>query len=359
MAKSKGSEKKKKKTRSVTWAQEPSTSSPEDEVLVTAPEDEMAEQPMEPPAEEYSSLNIPVLNDYKQVTECPYTSPIITLKVQDMYYKIPQHYLRPYKSLLFELNSVRREIFGDYYHHELNVHPEVAHTFVHYLYTGQYETPETQFEPPQSADDIPAITKARDSIEFQRAVYAYQAAARYQIPGLLSMAQGFTARFAERLSIDDILCAIRCVYGSLVAEYSCRMWLEDFVRDQLSIAFSITDGKLRQTIKEYEVGHSKSFDLFVVDEVLALYEREQGRVNHVKSLDDSRGEHDPMLRPEPILEPYCEPVCEPEPLCEPPYVEPSFEPPCEPEPEPEPEPVYEPVCEPPYEEPYREPEPEP
>ena len=69
MAKSKGSEKKKKKTRSVTWAQEPSTSSPEDEVLVTAPEDEMAEQPMEPPAEEYSSLNIPVLNDYKQVTE--------------------------------------------------------------------------------------------------------------------------------------------------------------------------------------------------------------------------------------------------------------------------------------------------
>ncbi|TPR01421.1 hypothetical protein CAN33_0039220 [Aspergillus niger] len=347
----KGCSKKKNKASSVTWAQEPSTS-PEDEVLVTRPEDEMAEQPTEPPAEEYSSLNIPVLNDYKQVTECPYTSPIITLKVQDMYYKIPQHYLRPYKSLLFELNSVRREIFGDYYHHELNVHPEVAHTFVHYLYTEQYETPETQFEPPQSADDIPAITKARDSIEFQRAVYAYQAAARYQIPGLLSMAQGFTARFAERLSINDILRAIRCVYGSLIAEYSCRMWLEDFVRDQLSIAFSITDGKLRQIIKEYEVGHSRSFDLFLVDEVLALYEREQDRVNHVKSLDNSRREHDPMLQPEPMLEPYCEP-----PVCEPPYEEPYREP----EPEPVYEPVCEPVCEPPYEEPYREPacEPEP
>ncbi|KAI2833778.1 hypothetical protein CBS147323_3756 [Aspergillus niger] len=346
----KGCSKKKNKASSVTWAQEPSTS-PEDEVLVTRPEDEMAEQPTEPPAEEYSSLNIPVLNDYKQVTECPYTSPIITLKVQDMYYKIPQHYLRPYKSLLFELNSVRREIFGDYYHHELNVHPEVAHTFVHYLYTEQYETPETQFEPPQSADDIPAITKARDSIEFQRAVYAYQAAARYQIPGLLSMAQGFTARFAERLSINDILRAIRCVYGSLIAEYSCRMWLEDFVRDQLSIAFSITDGKLRQIIKEYEVGHSRSFDLFLVDEVLALYEREQDRVNHVKSLDNSRREHDPMLQPEPMLEPYCEPVCEP------PYEEPYREPACEPEPlfrsvaeeaiptpapEPEPEPIPEP-----------------
>ena len=58
----KGFSKKKNKASSVTWAQEPSTS-PEDEVLVTRPEDEMAEQPTEPPAEEYSSLNIPVLND--------------------------------------------------------------------------------------------------------------------------------------------------------------------------------------------------------------------------------------------------------------------------------------------------------
>ncbi|KAI2862635.1 hypothetical protein M747DRAFT_301726 [Aspergillus niger ATCC 13496] len=271
----------------------------------TPPEDGMAKQPVNP--------SIPELKEYAQVAECPYTTPIITFKVNDSYYNIPQNYLRPFDSLQFDPQSVHAFFSGEGYHHELNVHPEVAHTFVHYLYTGQYETLETQFEPPQSVDDIPALTKARDSIEFERAAYVYEAAVQYEIPGLLNMAQAFMARFAERLPIANILRGIRCVYGNLLEQSSGCMWLEDFVREQLSIAFSSTDGKLRHIMKEYEVGNSKSFDHFVVDEVLALYEEEQDRIHHVKSLANSGEEHGPMLQSEPPYEPAFEPEPEPEP----------------------------------------------
>ncbi|GLA20580.1 hypothetical protein AnigIFM62618_009155 [Aspergillus niger] len=265
----------------------------------TPPEDGMAKQRVNP--------SIPELKEYAQVAECPYTTPIITFKVNDSYYNIPQNYLRPFDSLQFDPQSVHAFFSGKGWHHELNVHPEVAHTFVHYLYTGQYETLETQFEPPQSVDDIPARTKARDSIEFERAAYVYEAAVQYEIPGLLNMAQVFMARFAERLPIANILRGIRCVYGNLLEQSSGCMWLEDFVREQLSIAFIITDRKLRQIIKEYEVGNSRSFDHFVVDEVLALYEKEQDKIYHVKRVGNSRGEHEPMIQSEPPCEPAPEP----------------------------------------------------
>ncbi|GCB22010.1 hypothetical protein AAWM_04895 [Aspergillus awamori] len=336
--------KKKKNTDNVVMAQEDMTS-PQDEAVMTPPEGETVDQPEEPSAEEYPSLAIPVLSEYNQVAKSPYTSPVITLKIEATYYTIPQHYLRPFKSLLCEPESMHRTFHTNkLYHLELNIHPQSAHTFVHFLYTGQYETLEAPFSPPQSADSIPVMMRTRDIIEFQKAVFVYQAAVLYQIPGLLSMAQGFMAQFAERLLIDDILRAIRCVYGSLLADYSGRIWLEDFVRDQLDTAFSNTAGKLRQIISDYEVGNSRSFDHFVVDEVLALYEREQNRIQHVKGLSNLREEHGPMLQPEPILEPdrepepILEPDREPEPLFESVAEEAIPTPAPEPEPEPTPEP---------------------
>ncbi|GLA54862.1 hypothetical protein AnigIFM63604_001171 [Aspergillus niger] len=358
--------KKKKNTDNVVMAQEDMTS-PQDEAVMTPPEGETVDQPEEPSAEEYPSLAIPVLSEYNQVAESPYTSPVITLKIEATYYTIPQHYLRPFKSLLCQPESMHRTFHTNkLYHLELNIHPQSAHTFVHFLYTGQYETLEAPFSPPQSADSIPVMMCTRDIIEFQKAVFVYQAAVRYQIPGLLSMAQGFMAQFAERLLIDDILRAIRCVYGSLLADYSGRIWLEDFVRDQLDTAFSNTAGKLRQIISDYEVGNSRSFDHFVVDEVLALYEREQNRIQHVKGLSNLREEHGPMLQPEPILEPACEPEPifepdrEPEPACEPePILEPDREPEPACEPAREPEPLFESVAEEAIPTPAPEPEPEP
>ncbi|GKZ86841.1 hypothetical protein AnigIFM56816_002771 [Aspergillus niger] len=277
---------------------------------------------------------IPELKEYAQAAECPYTTPIITLK----------------KTLQFEPEVMHNEYWGsERHHHQLCIEPQCAHTFIHYLYTGQYEALKTPLSIPRSADDVPTILNTRDGEEFQRAAYVYQAAVRYEIPGLLSMAQHFMARFAERLSIDGILRAIRRVYGSLLSKHSGRMWLKDFVRDQLDVAFINTDGKLRQIFRDYEVGNSGSFDNFVVDEVLALYEREQDRM---KSLGNSKGGHEPVpdsileseCKPEPEPEPTCEPACEPEPVCEPDYA-------CGPKCACEPkfayasEPVCEPVCE--------------
>ncbi|GAA83304.1 hypothetical protein AKAW_01419 [Aspergillus luchuensis IFO 4308] len=294
-----------------------------EEPIPPATEDDMAEQPVD--------IVIPELEEYAQVAECPYTTPIITLRVCGSFYKIPQHYLKPFDSLLCDPDYMHPGYpHNECYHRELYIDPQSAHTFVHYLYTGQYETLTTPFYV-ESADDIPSIINTRDKEEFERAVYVYQAAVKYEIPGLLSMAQHFMARFTERLSIDDILRTIQCVYGSLLDEHSGHTWLEDFVRDQLDVAFKNTDGKLRQIIRDYGIGNSGSFDNFVVDEVLALYEREQDRM---KILGNPRGGHEPV--PDPILESDCEPepAFEPEPAYEP---TPAYEPVPKPEPEPEPE----------------------
>ncbi|RAH51764.1 hypothetical protein BO85DRAFT_493668 [Aspergillus piperis CBS 112811] len=272
---------------------------------VIAPlEDDLPEQP--------TDLVIPELEEYAQVAECPYTTPIITLKVDGNYYRIPQQYLQPYKTLQFEPEVMHNEYWGSerHHHHQLCIEPQSAHTFIHYLYTGQYETLKTPPSIPQAAEDIPTILNTRDKEEFERAVYVYQAAVQYEIPGLLSMAQHFMARFAERLSIEDILRAIRCVYGSLLDDHSGRMWLKDFVREQLIVAFRNTDGKLRQIIKNYEIGNSQSFDTFVVDEVLALYEMEQDRIHRVMSLVESYKAIKPV--PHRIFEWKCEPKGVPE-----------------------------------------------
>ncbi|GKZ50898.1 hypothetical protein AbraIFM66951_004590, partial [Aspergillus brasiliensis] len=282
------SKQSKKKTSSAITAQE-AMASPEYEPLMTPPEDEMAEQSVEQPVEQPSPLVVPALSEYNQVAECPYTTPIITLKIHADYYTIPQYYLRPFDTLLGDPDCLQYQYYAAKpFHLELVIDPQSAHTFVHYLYTGQYETLETSFEDLQTSDDIPEIISARDSIEFDRAVHTYVAAVQYCIPGLRKMAQEFMARFATRLSIQAILRTIRRVYSSLSEGTSACIWLEDFVRGRLSIAFNGTERRLRQMMKEYEVGNDTLFDRFVVDEVLALYEREQDeRIATIEKLTNS------------------------------------------------------------------------
>ncbi|RAL00741.1 uncharacterized protein BO80DRAFT_356017 [Aspergillus ibericus CBS 121593] len=273
----------------------------------------MAEQSVEEAVEEAveaEGLLIPELSEYSQAPESPYLTPAITLKVSDRYYTIPQYYLRSFKQLKCSPHALVQSQFLNPkpYHLELAINPQSAHTFVHYLYTGEFETLESSFEPPRTADDIPEVLSTRDSIEFERAAHTYAAAVRYQIPGLQDMAQGFMVRFAERLTMEDILSVARNIYPRLSEEESGRTWLEGFVRRRLEIAYNNRNGKLRWMMTAYGIGNDEKFDRFVIDEVLALYEKELEEVS--AALEEAKDAMEDWKRMKLTLDPAPEPLLE-------------------------------------------------
>ncbi|RAL13199.1 uncharacterized protein BO97DRAFT_389014 [Aspergillus homomorphus CBS 101889] len=300
----------------------------EPSVSEEAYEPSVSEEAYEPPVSEEAveapvKLEIPSLEEYSQRSESPYTTPLITLKVNNSYYAIPQYYLRPFDRLHCDPKHTQRaprryndwyDCFEDNkpYHLELAIEPQIAHTFIHYLCTGNYETLQSSFIDPQTTADLEKIVRARDTVELTRAAHTYAAAVRYQIPGLQRTAHRLLEQFAERLSIEDILTVARGVYTSLHDEdESGRTWLEDFVRDKLAKTYKDRDGCLRRLMKVYDIGKDENFDRFVLDEVLALYENEKGELKSALERPESFSEPELCVEPEP--EPVLEPESEPEP----------------------------------------------
>ncbi|PYI28577.1 hypothetical protein BP00DRAFT_428233 [Aspergillus indologenus CBS 114.80] len=291
----------------------------------------------------------------------PYKTAPITFKVEDEYYTVLQYYLRPYARLECNASDVYRgpggydewlgRVEGQlFYHLELTIEPRAAHTFIHYLCTGQYETLYSLCPPIETAAGVLEALRARNIEEFARAIHTYAAAVRYEVSGLQELARDFLEQFAERLPTEEILKVTREVYDSLGEEERTRAWLEGFVRGRLEFAFMDEEVSLRQIIREYGIGKQESFDRFIVDETLALFEREREEISQalygpvepeeVSELD-LLAESVPMPEPEPEPVPVLEAELEVEP-----DVERDVEPDVEPEVEVEEDPVPEPVPEP-------------
>ncbi|OJJ99924.1 hypothetical protein ASPACDRAFT_43561 [Aspergillus aculeatus ATCC 16872] len=303
------------------------------------PESELEPEP-QPEPDPVADLSIPELLDYTQRDESPYMTSPITFKVGKEYYTILQYYLRPFPQLKCNPSDLHRapdtynqwgiRSLGPVYQLELTIEPQAAHTFIHYLSTGQYETLRSEFAPIENAADVTETLRARDIEELTRAAHTYAAAVLYEVPGLQELAKGFLVRFAERLPTEDILKVTREIYDSLRHMEPARAWLEVFVRGRLEAAFSDREVSLRQIIREYDVGRGGSFDRFIVDETLAIFERDREEVNQALS---GLGEPEEVAELEPLSESGLVP--DPEPGLE---AELASESESESEPEPEPEP---------------------
>ncbi|RAL13168.1 uncharacterized protein BO97DRAFT_413620 [Aspergillus homomorphus CBS 101889] len=131
----------------------------------------------------------------------------------------------------------------------LTIEPRAAHTFIHYLSTGQYETLYSVFPAIKNAADATETLRARDIEELTRAAHTYAAAVLYEVPGLQELARGFLGLFTERLPTEDILKVTREIYDSLRDMELARTWLEAFVGGCLEVAFSDGEVSLRQIIR--------------------------------------------------------------------------------------------------------------
>lgn len=101
---------------------------------------------------------------------------------------------------------------------------DAAHTLVHFLQTGQYETL-------GSDSDMES--------EYRRNVLVYKAASKYKIPSLTALARDKIEMNSEKKSIFAVLDVASKVYEHVTEED--RAWLEEHVKVELQQEFGRGD----------------------------------------------------------------------------------------------------------------------
>ncbi|PWY71292.1 hypothetical protein BO83DRAFT_438121 [Aspergillus eucalypticola CBS 122712] len=190
------------------------------------------------------------ITDYPQPRDSPYASPVNHITIGRTTYAIPEYYVLKIPNLKFAYMKefALEEMYAD-----------IGHTFIHYLYTGDYETLAASPNVP------PSKARAR---EFKRSVYAFHMAQRHQIQGLLDHAQRYMHTFVDSVSTLELLKIAREVYATM---FTGKKWFEEFVYDQLAGAFKAGEEQFRNDILKYGVGSDAKFDQFVLDIVLKIY----------------------------------------------------------------------------------------
>ncbi|BCS05445.1 uncharacterized protein AKAW2_81246S [Aspergillus luchuensis] len=190
------------------------------------------------------------ITDYPQPRDSPYASPINYITIGRTTYAIPEYYVLKIPNLKF---AYMKEFSLE------EMYADIGHTFIHYLYTGEYQTLAA------SPNTPPSKARAR---EFKRSVYAFHMAQRHQIQGLLDHAQRYMHTFVDSVSTLELLKIAREVYATM---FSGRKWFEDFVYDQLAAAFKVGEEQFRNDILKYGVGSDAKFDQSLLDLVLKIY----------------------------------------------------------------------------------------
>jgi hypothetical protein len=98
-----------------------------------------------------------------------------------------------------------------------------GHTFIHYLYTGLYETIDTESDP----------TMPTTSIKLKQALSVYLATVNHDIPGLNELAISEMESHASRLDLVGFIRAIGEDFQSLASE----SWVHGSLQQKAKAAF--------------------------------------------------------------------------------------------------------------------------
>lgn len=143
---------------------------------------------------------------------------------------------------------------------------DIGHTLVHYLYTGEYET----LQIPLSS--IPDAFTYRT--EYRRSLQTYSVARMYDIHGLRSHATRYARLYAAKLSIFEILKAIRELFPLLQDDES--QWLQRYTKARLREAFDEDETTFKNSQFLQLTGGSRTFDQALMSMVIELYSTRLG-----------------------------------------------------------------------------------
>lgn len=146
-----------------------------------------------------------------------------------------------------------------------DIHEDIGHTFIHYLYTGTYETAKPTYSNSNPAG-VPADLSPR-AREFRLSMHAYHASRRYGLAGLTDLSKTYIRVFDIDVSTLYILNIAREISSTLPSD---EIWFWEYIREKLAIAFEDDEPGLRSDIAAYGVGRDP-FDAFLVTVVLDIY----------------------------------------------------------------------------------------
>ncbi|KAJ5469743.1 hypothetical protein N7539_009361 [Penicillium diatomitis] len=209
------------------------------------------EEPLNP-----MSVQVSPKVDYVQPLSSPYEGPVVTATIGNKQYCILGYCLR--KCPQFEQQSVLSSYITLPY-----IHEDVGHTFVHFLYSGCYETIDSPVD-----DGISSAMR-----EYRRSVLIYQASRTYQLPSLEALARDYIERFGEEMSISDILRTTSEVFSNLPED---ETWLPKYI--ERNLRHSLRSSKSKFDVDElYKAfGQDHYFDNTVTRMMLEILLRPQG-----------------------------------------------------------------------------------
>jgi hypothetical protein len=139
------------------------------------------------------------------------------------------------------------------------IHEDIGHTLVHYVYTGQYQL----F---RLAPNEPLKEKIND---FRRSVLAYCAARLYGISGLETAAKANAECFGHGLSISDVKVIAEAVFTNLPPD---DVWFSGYLQEKVNAAFQEDDTLITEEKWILEnIGRVSIFDRVVVKSIIAMY----------------------------------------------------------------------------------------
>jgi len=105
-----------------------------------------------------------------------------------------------------------------------DIHGDVGHTLVHFLYSGTYETINSPLD-----ENISYIER-----EYRRSVLVYHASRMYNITDLEILARKYIEHFDEAISTFEILRSIGEIFPKLPED---EVWLPSYVKKVLRRSF--------------------------------------------------------------------------------------------------------------------------
>ncbi|KAL4876042.1 hypothetical protein BJY04DRAFT_223528 [Aspergillus karnatakaensis] len=250
-----------------------------------SPPEAMDELP-EPPEAPEELVEI----EYNQPITSPYEHPIATVSIGRKTFGIPVYFLRKIPQLKQQLDSNPREDIV-----LVDVDEDIGHTFIHFLYTGQYETLDPRYD------------LAR---KYRRSALAYQAARQYELPGLEEHAKKYIKHFGFFVSLQVVLETAREIFPSLPDD---EVWFKDYLKGYFADSFSGSRDFFHEEELVKAIGQSSRFDRFILQLTVGIL---FSRISELEETVERVSEPAPVPEPEPEPEldsaPYPAPESIPE-----------------------------------------------
>ena len=174
-----------------------------------------------------------------------YESPAITVTIGTKQYCISSSCLRKcprFENQEFPSSSIT--LFG--------IHEEIGHSFVHFLYTGSYET----------TNDLLEHGETYEMREYRRGVLVWDAARTYELPALEALARKQIEKLSEVVAIADIL--------KITQEVFYENQVPAYIQDSLKRSFWFNKWDFDIDEMYETLGYDHRFDITVTKMMLQI-----------------------------------------------------------------------------------------